>query len=255
MSNDKAPKTDQLTTAAQSALARPSYIADGDARGTEHLTKDDLQMPRLAVAQKTSHELEPDHPRYIDGLKFLDLFNSLTGEIHGRGPLEFVVVRADPPRYIEFNPLEQGGGVKDFNVPPNDPRTQFTTDADGKSVPPVATKFYDFIVLMLPSLEPIALSFKSSGLKAAKQLNTYMKLRGGPIFAGKYVLTSAMASNAKGAYAVYQIKPAGFVDEQTYHAAEAAFGSFRDRAITVDRGEAHEDEAQPGDTSFDTKEM
>lgn len=257
MSNE--PTSTDLVKKPASDLARPSYVAAGDTRGTEHLTKDDLQMPRLALAQKTSHEIDPTDPKYIDGLKFTDLFNSLTSEIYGKGPMEFVIVRADAPRYMEFTPLDQGGGVKDFNVPANDPRTQFTTDVEGKSVPPVATKFYDFVILMLPTLEPIALSFKSTGLKVARQLNALMKFRGGPIFMGKYRLSTGTAVSPKGTYAVFQVKNAGNVDEDTYRIAEQAYESFKDREIVIDR--EHGDAAEPadgdatGDTSFDTSKM
>ena len=247
--------TADLVKQPAAALARPAYVAQGDVRGTEHLTKDDLQMPRLALVQKTSHEIDPTDPKYIDGLKFTDLFNSLTGEIYGKGPLEFVVVRADPPKHIEFTPLDQGGGVKDFNVPNDDPRTQFTTDAEGKSVPPVATKFYEFVVLLLPSLEPIAMSFKSTGLKVAKQLNSYMKLRSGPSFMGKYRLTTSTAVSPKGTYAVYQIRNAGNVDEETYRFAESVYESFKDRVLVVDREHPEVRDEGAGDTDFDTSKM
>jgi len=214
----------------------PAYIKQGDVRGTEHITREDVQMPRLALAQAQSPQLLEDHPKYIDGLKLGQLFNNLTGQIYGKGPLEFCIVRADPPRGVEFNPLEQGGGVKDLSVPLDDPRMQFGPNGEK----PVATKFYDYVVMLLPSRELVSLSFKSTGLKVARRLNGLIKLRNIPLFAAKYSLTTTMEKNKAGTFAQYVIGNAGVVDEATYHVAEQAYDTFKHRAIAFDRDASDE---------------
>jgi len=236
---------DKLVPVGSMEVSRPSFLPKGAPRGLEHLTKDDVQMPRLALAQKTSHEVDPTDPKYIKGLQFTDLFNSLTGEILGKGPIEFTVLRADPPHWIEFFPLESGGGVRDMNVPNGDPRTQFI---DGQ--PPVATKFYEYILLQLPlhgdpMMSVIALSLKSTGLKVAKQLNGYMRFRNADTFAGRYVLTTATEKNSKGTYAVYQIRnapsPREWVTEEEYKIAEKLAEAIKDRPLAIDRDAARDE--------------
>ncbi len=222
-----------------SALVAPSFIDKSDQRGTEHIEQQDLQMPRLGLAQKMSPQIEETASEFIDGLKYGGFFNSLTNEIYA-AELDFMVLRADRPRGIEFYPMEDGGGVKDMNVPRDDPRMQF--GADGTK--PVATLFYDYIVALIPSREVIALSLKGSGLKAARQLNGLMKLRNGPCFAGLYRLTASLETNNKSqSYAVYQIGNSptndGWApDEDTYRWAQSVFENIADRKVQVDLEEA-----------------
>lgn len=243
----------ELEPIAKSELAvRPSFIPQG-VTGTEHIGRDDMQVPRLALAQSLSPEMLSSEPKFIEGLTVGDMFNSLTGEIYGKGPLEFTIVRADKPRGIEFYPREEGGGIRDMNVPLTDSRMQFTTDGNGKTVKPIATKFYDFFVMLLPvgdnAVERVvALSLKSSQLKTAKRLNTLVRMRGTDLYAGKYVINSAMEKGPKGTYAIFQVDNANWPDEATFGASKALFEMLKDKTVGV-----HEREA--GDDSFDTADM
>jgi hypothetical protein len=231
------------------ALSVPSFIASGDHRGTDTITREDLQMPRLALAQALSPELDPTSPRYIDGLKVGYAFNSLTNEIYGKDPLEVVIVRVDKPRFIEFDETNRGG-IRDFNVPANDPRTLFTTDEKGNTVKPVATRFAEYVGLLLPNMEPVAISFKGSGIKTSKQLNGLIRLTGLPAFAVRYIFSPGIMKDSKsgGTYAVFNVKYAAkvnptdrypFVDQATYEFASNMYEAIKDQTLAVER--------QPGD--------
>ena len=197
--------TEALTKPGPSGLApRPDFIPESS-QGLEHITKDDIVLPRLALAQGLSPQVQAVDPAFIKGLSVGQMFNDLTNEIYGVGPLEFHVVHAAPPRWVEFNPREEGGGVKDFEVPFGDPRTQFTSADDGTRVKPVATQFYDFVIVLWPSREMLALSFKSSGLKQGKKLNFLMSQRRTARSAGRYTICSMSETNAKGTFAVYRV--------------------------------------------------
>jgi hypothetical protein len=245
---DTTESTAIATTPKNTAIERPSFIPQS-AAGTEHITKDDIQVPRLALAQGLTPQVQADKEGFKTGV----LFNSVTEELLGTGPIDFYIVRADRPRFIEFFPRETGGGVKDMNVPANDPRTQFTKGENGQTVKPLATKFYDFLIVLADRLSTdplnalIALSFKSSGLKAAKTLNNLVKFRNAPLFAGKYRLTTAKETNAKGTYAIYKIENAGFVqDKETYDVLEGMFSVLADKQVTIDREGADDpDEFDP----------
>lgn len=229
-----------------------------DTRGIEHITKDDVQMPRMALAQGLSPQIQEGDPTYVEGLKVGQMFNSLTSEIYGKGPIHFTIIRADRPRFVEFIPRNEGGGVRDFNVPANDPRTQFTTSEDGTRKKPVATKFYDFVIMLLPSGELMALSFKSSMLKVARQLNMLMVKRQKASFAGRYELSAIMTKNAQGPFAAYVVKNAGEVDQETYMFAEKQYEAFKDKVLDIHR-EGDEVPEGTGDvdgsTDFDTSKM
>jgi hypothetical protein len=209
----------------------PDYIKKGDQRGTEHIKKDDMQLPRLSIAQKTSEQIDKSKPRYIAGLEFGQMFNNLTEEIYGEGPFLFSIVRADQPRGIEFYPIDEGGGIKDMNVALDDPRMKFGKEGEK----PTATKFYDFVIVFWPSQEIIALSLKGTGLKVARELNTLVMLRNCPLFAGKYSISSAIKTDKKGTYGIHLIKRAGFCTKEEYAFAEEMFESIKDKELVIER--------------------
>ena len=242
---------EELATQNPGALQRPSFLGANDARGTEDITKDDIQMPRLGLAQALSPQIEDGNPQKIDGLEVGMLFNNLSKQVYGKGPISFTVIRSDRPRYIEFIPRQEGGGIRDYDVPANDPRTQFTTDSvTGKSVPPIATKFYDYVIMLLDEQynnELVVLSLKSTGLKVARALNGMLKMRNAPSFAGKYTLSTGMDKNAKGRFAVFKVDQAGWVTEAQFKLGEAIYNGLIGKTIAVDR--------EPGDEEFDTAAM
>jgi len=241
-------KTAVAKTAPAGPLAtRPDFIAGGDSRGAQNISKDDLQLPRLALAQLLSPELVDGDPKYIDGLAAGDAFNSLTGEVYGKKPITIVVVRAEKARYVEFVPREEGGGIRDFNVPASDPRCAFGP----KGEKPAATKFLEFIVL-LPDFgnEPAALSFKGSGLKTARTLNGLIKIQGVragnvPAFAFAFTITPTMTQNQLGKFAVFTVRPDGFVDKETFTQAGDFYESIKDREVAPpSKEEPDEDDSE-----------
>ena len=225
-------------------IAPPSFVDATDIRGTEHLTKDDMQMPRLALSQKMSNQLDPQHSSFIDELRVGELFNDVTNEVYGSDPLRFAVIRSDPPRGIEFATTEEGGGVKDMNVPLDDPRMNFGPNGEV----PQATRFYDYIIVLLDrGNEMIAMSLARTGVKAAKSLNTLMKVRKGPSFAGAYTATPSQETNSKGTFGVWKFKNDGWVTQEQYKTFSEMYENLRDANINVNREDAHTAETRASD--------
>jgi hypothetical protein len=221
----------------------PAFIPQGSTVGTEHLTKEDIQMPRLGLAQALSPQLEEGNSKYIEGLKQGDMFNNLTNEIYGKGPIEFVIVRADPPRGIEFKPLDEGGGIVDFSVPLDDPRMKWQGQEK-----PIATKFYDYVIVMLPSSEVIALSFKGTGIKTAMRLNGLIHLRRTPLYAGKYSIQSIKDKSGEFTFYSFAVSNAGVVQEETtYRFCEDIFESIKGKPLDIERTPDSEADAPPID--------
>ncbi len=232
-------QTEQPVTALEKTTpggleAIPDFITKGDVRGTEGLNREDVRIPRVVIAQPTSTQIKPSDPTYIQDLRMGEIFNDLSGEVYGSEPITVVVVRKDPPHYVEFDP-DKLGVVIDGNVPPGDPRTQFTEDDKGNRVVPLATKFYDYVVLKLPEMAPMALSFKSTSIKTALKLNGLIKMKPVPIFAQRYVLGVTEQKNDQGSWYAWTLRQAGFVDKDTYLVAEEAYEAFKDRAVDFER--------------------
>lgn len=270
-------KTDALATKQDTALAVPTGMEDmitavrpeGKDEGTlgnEGITRSDLLMPRIGIAQKMSPEIDPTNAaRYIEGLTFTDFYHSTKKVSLGKGPLHFVILRRDNPRWVEFNPLETGGGIKDLNVHAGErhvmpdgsvvDRTKFGPAGEK----PIATEFHDFIVLLLTGFDPqapmdsiVALSLKSSGIQAAKHLNLLIQLRGPKLICkGVYTVTAGHKTDKKtqGVYATYNFANAGWLKEGSpiETLAIEMFDAWKSRAVEFER--------EPGDEDFDGAAM
>ena len=223
-----------LATIQTGALAPArSYIDADDRRGLEHITREDITIPRLALAQALSPQVTEGDPRRIEGCKAGDLFNSQTGQIYGgRIPVVVQIIRKDKQRAMQFRSIEDGGSVLDPNVPLNDPRLQWGENGEK----PEATLFMDFLALVHPTRELIALSFKSSGLAAAKNLNKLILFRKKAIFAGLYSIKTGIKQQPK-LHQIYIVDNAGWVSEEDYRYGEEMFEAVKDLDVVsgIDR--------------------
>jgi len=216
-------KTDALAELSAMDIT-PAWILPGDL-GTENISPEHCKIPRLSIAQPGSPQLIKNDPQYIPGLANGDAFNNLTGEIFGDGPIEVIVIRADTPRWMEF---DEDRKLIDREVKAGDPRTLWTSDpVSRKRIPPIATQFFDYIVLKLPKLEPMALSFKSTGIDTATTLNGLIKSKKVPIFSIRYQLTPKGFSNDQGNWTNFIVKQLGWTSPEMYKRADQAFADFK----------------------------
>lgn len=263
-------ETTDLTTIGdiQGTMERPKSLDPDDLRGTEDIREDEIQLPRLAIAQGLSPQLVPGEGKFIRGLTIGEMFNDITEEIYGTGPLTVVPVKRHVTR-IEFDPNDKKVPV-DRDVPYNDPRMKWSrgTGPNGEDEPPRATEFVEFICLLLrpgKPPEPVVVSIKTTNKQmrdAARKWTTYIATRGTAIHTGMYKLSSKIEKgrNKKGEdtmYGVFIVKNAGFVpaDMPAGKALLAHAAKFQDaiegKTIVTDR-EAGGDDA---DTDFDTAAM
>jgi len=241
---------------APGALARPDFIPASH-EGRSHMTREDVVIPGLAIAQQLSPQLIESDPKFIDGLKAGEMFNTLTKQIGGKGPIQFHIVKATRPRWMEFIPREQGGGIKDFNVPANDPRTQWGENGEK----PVATKIYDFLIVPSP-FDPsagmlnsvLALSMSNSKVKVAKGLNSLIQGTGAAVYAGLYEVSTFLDSNAKKqSFHNYRVTYKGGSQNPTFVQTPEEFAflkslyeNMKDRDVNI-----HEDAREAGDDTGD----
>ena len=249
-------KTDALATKQPGALApAPDYFKKDDKRGLEGTSQSDINIPRLALAQALSPQVTDGDPNRILDLKVGDLFNSVTGQIYGK-EVFVQVLRKMPLRAMEFYSIDDGGGVKDPNVPLNDPRLAWNNKAEKRAdQKPKATLFRDFIAVILPSREMISLSFKSSGLTTAKTLWGLVVMRNRAVFAGRYRISTSVELDPK-PHQVYLVENADWVSEQDAIVGESMMEAVNN--ITYEQID-RKNEREPGDepVTFDpaTSEM
>jgi len=241
------------------ALARPSFIEDST-DGTEGIEREDIKLPRLAIAQGLSPQMIPGEPAHIPGLVLFDFFNDLTGEkyrslVPGVKPLQFVVGRRDV-KFIEFDPNDRKVPI-DLEVPRHDARTKWGKDENGKGTPPRATKFVEFVVLLIHDdgrvPEPVVISIQETNKwnkKAHERLSGFIKMGQppSPIYAKIYSATPSTGRNDKGTFGVFQMDQVGFIQDETlYKVAKKFHGDIKEKKIDLNR------ESDPD--SFDPEEL
>lgn len=207
-------------TASQALGPAPDYIPKSR-RGFEDTLQTDIQIPRLALAQAMSPQVTEGDPARIPDLKVGDLFNSVTGQIYGKSVI-VQVLRKMPLRAMEFRSVDDGGGVIDPNVPLNDPRLKWGTTGDKKKDQPKATLFRDFLAVILPQREMIALSFKSSGIAAAKSLWGQATMSNRDCFAVTFKISTAVKLTPK-PHQIYKIDLNGWASKEDIQLGEEMY--------------------------------
>lgn len=219
----------------------PSYIPKSR-RGFEDTQQSDLMIPRLALAQALSPQVTDGDPARIPDLKVGDLFNSVTNQVYGREVI-VQVLRKMPLRAMEFRSVDNGGGVIDPDVPIGDPRLAWGTSGDKKADKPKATLFRDFLAVILPGREVIALSFKSSGINAAKSLWGLATMSNRDCFAVALKIFTGVKLTPK-PHQIYKVEQVGWVSEADLLLGEEMYEAVKAiDATKIDRGHDEDPDA------------
>lgn len=206
-----------LSTPLPTALAGPA----SDTRGTENIGISEMQVPRLAIAQKGSPQIEDGNTKFIDGLKLFGLFNTVTEETYGQGPVEVAIVS-----FRQYAMLfDDQNKVVEQDVSLNDPRLKFGRDANGRPTRPEATLFFEYFAVKTDTLEPLVLTFKGAGLKAAKQINSLLRLGGGPAWKTTFLITSEKQTSGIFTFGAYKVKRGGPASDEVKAAAESLYSA------------------------------
>jgi hypothetical protein len=187
------------------ALDRPDWIPKSQ-EGLDEIGMKDMVLPRMTLCQTNTKARIRTEPKYIPGLQEGQFFNSVTGRIYGESvliiPLFFYHSR------IMFKDMDQGGGIicqapdgKSCQLNAGGPCIHAAWGPAGE--PPECTEFYNYPVLVYEgpgnlTSEWVVVSLKTTGLNAGRNLNSLMRLRGGPAFSGVYELSSIPDKNDAG---------------------------------------------------------
>lgn len=215
----------------------------GNREGKEGVGQGDLIVPRLSLAQAMTPELKKTNENYNPDLEEGLFFNSVTGEIYGDSvtviPLHFF------KQYIEF-----GGDRNIVKMYSNGEVPSPSELAFNNGQKPLVTEFKNRMSLILKedgTIQPIVVSFKSTGLKAAKQWNYLIAEKNLPAYAYTYKLASKAKSGDKGEYQIVTVSRGDFTPAALYESAKQYFAALQEAGVKVDVSGIEQEE----DTSFD----
>lgn len=256
----------------------PDFMKGMAGQGTESLSSDAIQPPRIKLMQAISPELEE-----YDGLKAGDWLNTVTGENYGQSVKIIPCYLTEA--YFLFAPRVPGspGGLlarandgvhwnpanKDFEVVVDKKGRKVTwstadtvaksglaawgtSDPEDESSPPAATHAINCMLLLAENLDegPMVLSFMRSAIKTGKKFAGNLKLSRVPAFGRVFELYSQKVDGPSGSYLEPRIKAAGFVaDEQVFKAAEDLYHAARERGLAVEVGGEDNGESRQVDDS------
>lgn len=248
----------------ETALAKNEDLRAHAGAGTEGLGKDDIRPPRLMLAQAGNPQMKKNDPSFIKDLREGNLFNDLTGDVYGDGPVPFIVITFLGKRAIEFYSEEENKkglkGVKDFDVPLDDERLQFKDGPDGQRIKPVATLLYEYLFWLPKTSEVVAVSMKNTQVKVAKKLNSLLKyplnvdgeiIMDPPSWARTFALGTAMQGDGTYNWANYTVDPSGVTEPETRTLLAGLNAAYKTKNVVIEvEEEAEEAPKADDDTPF-----
>lgn len=198
----------------------PAYIKQGQNRGNENVSNEDLQLPRIDVLQALSPQINKKKDEYIEGAEVGMLFNTLTGELYPDGvsitPVSFVkrhLVWVDRKKDSE-------GGLRGVFDTSEEAEAFIESQEDEDKLEAVPTA--EHLVLLDDGTE-IILSMAKSKMKVSRKFNSLIRLNGGDRFSRKYLITTVDDKSAQGEFQNIAIGNDGFPSEDVYNKAESLY--------------------------------
>lgn len=244
-------------------MVAPDFMESGS-EGTEALGQSDIELPWVKLLQGTSpglHDNDWRAGRFLHSILEIELDPE-------DGPFHITPLVALRPRFMLFNPLDQGGGILaraedgvhwspagfDFKVKINKGTKEVTwrtedtvaksgldkwgsSDPDDPNSGPAADLQYRYICVSPthPQFGAFIILLQRSGIKAAKRLNALLTGANRPAYG--QVIEVASVWEDKGPddkKFLWKFTKAGFVQEQeTYENNRRMFEQFKDADIVV----------------------
>lgn len=261
MSKNKEILVPNKNTELAGAMEVPEWLRGevGNQAGMENVESSDILIPRLGLCQALSPQKRKTHATYIEGLQEGQLFNTVTQEIYGT-ELTIVALFFFKNR-IKYFDIEDGGGIDCISAngldggrisPDGCSICKFSVwgngakdDEHGNDVPE-CTLYHNFMGFVPSANTPLAISYKSTGLKLSKQILSGVRMSNLPMYAKYWKVTVTDMRAGDNEWFEKKILPMGFVEPDLFKQMEAHFKLLKEANIKVDTtGE------EDGDTSFD----
>lgn len=218
-----------------------------DTRGNEGITKEDLVIPRLSIIQAISPELDEKEASYIEGAKNGMMFNTLTRKLYNE---VLVIPVVYEKKYLVWRDRKKGGGFGG----------QYDTeDLANAAIMDMeepdeweATDTPTHLCLVVSDGKPfeIAIPMPKSKAKVSRQLNSTIRLLGGPRFSRVYKITVVDDKNNAGEkFKNFHVAPAGFPNQELFKLAEKLYTDLSTGAVNYKVDDDYESETKAAPTT------
>ncbi len=202
----------------------PDYLKgmEDDISGSEDVGKDDIVIPRLAVIQAISPEVDESDPAYIPGAKAGMMFNTLTRTLLTE--LLVIPVKFEKP-FLAWRDRKKGGGFGG----------QYDTmeqaeDAVSAMDSPTEWDIIDTPTNLCIAIPPegrpyeISIPLPKSKAKVSRNWNSMIRLAGGPRFSRVYKITTVDDKNQAGdKYKNFRVEMVGFPSKELFEKAKEIY--------------------------------
>ena len=236
MSNEKSEKG-EVTEKKATGVAVPSFFEDDAGAGFEHVTAEDLTVPRLKILQALSPEVNRADGKYVDGAVAGDIFNTVTRSIYSVENGCVVIPATYKRMFLEWQPRESGGGLvnqyTDAEILKATTKNSIGQDVleNGNYIQTSATH-YGIVVDEDGATSTVMIPMAGTQLKKSRAWNSVMAslkvpgVKGGvytpPPYSHKYLLKTVPESNDKGNWFGWSISLLSQLTEKDLILYEAA---------------------------------
>lgn len=239
----------------------------GNQAGMENVDNQDIIIPRLGLCQSLSPQRRKEDSSYIEGLEEGQLFNTLTQDIYGVN-LDVICLYFFKNR-IKYFPIDDGGGIdcqspnaKDQGrlSPQGCASCRYSSwgngalpNSDDANEPPLCTLYHNFMGF-LPDVDmpsPIAISYKSTGLKLSKQLLGAIRLTNLPMYAKTYKVTVVTMRDGKNVWYEKKITPGTYISKSLFDQMDSLFQNLSSQNIKIDTTGEEADSFAHGDNTIE----
>ncbi|HEY1645796.1 MAG TPA: hypothetical protein VGF75_05505, partial [Candidatus Saccharimonadales bacterium] len=236
-------KEGQIVQSGQSALTHgdvPEFLKaqKGHQAGMEDVEQSDIIMPRLGLCQALSPQRRSSDPNYLPDLKEGEFFNTVSGEIYGK-EIDLICLFFFKNR-IKYIDLKEGGGIDCSSPnaidggrisPMGCASCRFSAWGNGaidKESPeaneaPLCTLYHNYMCFLhevsVPT--PIALSYKSTGIKLSKQLLANVRITNLPMYSKTYHISSIIMRKDNNEWFEKKITPGAYVDKSLFDSMDS----------------------------------
>lgn len=221
----------------------PDYIKQGEGRGSENVTKDDIVIPRLEIIQALSPQVKEGDPKFNEAARPGMLVNSVTGQIYGKEVMvvpvyytkQWLVWKARKDK--DGKPLE-GGFFGAFN---SDFEAKERADEEGgeeANIEIIDTPQHLCLLVNRDSgsIDEVMISMPRTKAKVSRQWNSMVRLAGGDRFGRVYRIATQLEKKTQGDYYNFVVAQCGFPAKPLYDRAEKLYEQIAagERKVVMD---------------------